>query len=226
YSPAKPGFGTSLARLYVSRARWGKPLLGVLGLAAAVFAAWQLLVVQPEARRVAALPAQLEMRYEQVVDDSRVPEAEQQAAALLAGGRAALARGDVDETERALGDLTALHARLAREYELRIVSRPNELSGLWRTAEDNPSIRNYYVVVEAVDPRGRRLTLPVRNEEDGTTYDVDRWALRVDQATFDRVRADKQDDGIIEMNVFGRKRPGYLEPEYLIPTTGAAITQW
>ncbi|HEU4618375.1 MAG TPA: DUF6384 family protein, partial [Gammaproteobacteria bacterium] len=47
YSPAKPGFGTSLARLYVSRARWGKPLLGVLGLAAAVFAAWQLLVVQP-----------------------------------------------------------------------------------------------------------------------------------------------------------------------------------
>jgi hypothetical protein len=226
YAPAKPGFGKTLARVYVARARWGKPALGVLAVGAVIFAAWELLVVQPEARRLAALPAELETRYEAVIDDARVPAAEQQANALVAEGRSALARGEVDAARGALADLDGLQQRLDQEYELRIVSRPGELSGLWREAEDARNGRNYYVVVEAIDPRGRRLTLPIRNEEDGKTYSVDRWALRVDEGTFERVRADKSDDGIIEMNVFGKKQPGYLEPEYLMQTTGGAITKW
>jgi len=50
--------------------------------------------------------------------------------------------------------------------------------------------------------------------------------LRVDQPTFERAVADKQDDGIIQNNVVGRKRRGVLEREYTVPTTGAAITDW
>jgi hypothetical protein len=226
YTPARTGFATTLARVYVARGRWGKPLLGVLAAGAVILAAWELLVVQPEARRLAALPAELETRYEAVIDDARVPTAEQQANALVAEGRSALARGEVDEARSALADLDTLQQRLDQAYELRIVSRPGELSGLWRVPEDAQNGRNYYVVVEAIDPRGRRLTLPIRSEEDGKTYSVDRWALRVDEATFERVRADKSDDGIIQMNVFGRKQPGYLEPEYLMQTTGGAITKW
>jgi hypothetical protein len=34
------------------------------------------------------------------------------------------------------------------------------------------------------------------------------------------------DDGIINRDVFGAKKRGYLQPQYLIPTTGGAITQW
>jgi uncharacterized protein DUF6384 len=50
--------------------------------------------------------------------------------------------------------------------------------------------------------------------------------MRVDPTTFDAVRRDKLDDGIIENNRFGVKQRGYLKPQYLMPTTGGAITRW
>lgn len=226
YAPPRPGFGTTLARVYVTRSRWGKPVLAVLGLAAVIAAAYQLMVVQPQARRLAALPTELATEYEDVVDDARVPDIEPQAAALLAEGRSALASGETKRSESALAELERLRERVEQQYELHIVSRPGELSGVWRTPDDNPGAQNYYLIVEALDPQGHRLTLPVRNEEDGRVYEVDHWGLRVDRATFARVEADKRDDGIIQNDLAGRKRPGYLEPEYLLSTTGGAITRW
>ena len=68
--------------------------------------------------------------------------------------------------------------------------------------------------------------MPITSEEDGTTKNVKQWGLRVDAATFDAVRRDKLDDGIIQNNRFGVKQRGYLKPQYLMPTTGGAITRW
>ena len=48
----------------------------------------------------------------------------------------------------------------------------------------------------------------------------------MDEDLFEQVAADKRDDGIIQNNRFGVKKRGYLTPEYLMPTTGAAITRW
>jgi hypothetical protein len=119
-----------------------------------------------------------------------------------------------------------LRAQLEQEYEVRIVSRHNERSGVWRVSSLNPQSRNYYIIVEAVKPDGTVLTLPITNEEDGKTYSVSAWGLRVHAPLFKQIAADKQDDGIIQNRRFGIKRRGYLEPEYLMPTTGAAITSW
>src|SRR5210317_1609965 len=47
YSPPAAGLQTTLARWYVERSRWGKPVLAVLALVAVVLLAWQLLVVRP-----------------------------------------------------------------------------------------------------------------------------------------------------------------------------------
>jgi len=77
-----------------------------------------------------------------------------------------------------------------------------------------------------VDAAGRVLSLPVTSEETGKTRVVDKWGIRVDAAVFERVAQDKQDDGIIQQRVIGRKRQGRLAPEYGIDTTGAAITDW
>ena len=41
-----------------------------------------------------------------------------------------------------------------------------------------------------------------------------------------RIAADKQDDGIIQANILGRKAAGELEPDYGVATNGAAITDW
>ena len=82
------------------------------------------------------------------------------------------------------------------------------------------------MIVEAVGPAGERLEVSVQDEETGTTERVRIWGLRVDEATFDAVRRDKQDDGIIENDRFGYKRRGYLKPEYEMPSSGGAITRW
>ena len=48
----------------------------------------------------------------------------------------------------------------------------------------------------------------------------------MDEATFERVAADKRDDGINQNAVVGEKRRGELEVEYTVPATGGAITEW
>jgi hypothetical protein len=106
------------------------------------------------------------------------------------------------------------------------VSRPGEQSGVWRFPEDNRSARNYYLIVEAIGPDGRALRLPITSEEDGRTRVVSEWGLRVDEDTFNRVAADKQDDGIIQDNILGAKRRGELDVDYSVAATGAAITEW
>ena len=155
-----------------------------------------------------------------------MPSATQQADRLLGEGEEAVRRGDSKGVKQVLERLAALRADLEREYELRIVSRPNERSGIIRTPGLNLEAKNYYVVVEPVAPDGKVLTLPVASEEDGKTTSVRAWALRVEKELFDRVAADKQDDGIIQNRLFGVKRRGYLAPEYRMPTSGAAVTDW
>jgi hypothetical protein len=137
-----------------------------------------------------------------------------------------VAAGDLPTARTALADLEALVAELEVAYRLEIVARPNETTGVWRIPDANESARNYYLIVEAVDPDGRVLARPVRSEETGTTSVVRRWGLRVDEATFERVVADKLDDGIVQDYVFGEKRAGELEPSYRFATTGGAITSW
>jgi len=50
--------------------------------------------------------------------------------------------------------------------------------------------------------------------------------LRVSQAAFNNVVADKKDDGIIQNNIVGEKTVGYLKPVFSIATTGATISEW
>jgi hypothetical protein len=92
--------------------------------------------------------------------------------------------------------------------------------------DDNPNAQNFYLIVEAVAPSGRALSLPIESEEDGRTRLVSSWGLRVDEETFNRVAADQRDDGIIQQNVVGEKHRGELDPQYSVATTGAAITDW
>jgi hypothetical protein len=70
------------------------------------------------------------------------------------------------------------------------------------------------------------LSLPVVNQEDGKTYTVSKWGVRVPEATFNAVRDDKTDDGIVEDNILGEKRRGTQKVTYLMPVEPGAITQW
>jgi hypothetical protein len=222
YKPPPDSFGVTLARLYVKRGLWGKWVLGALAALVIGLLAWQFLVVAPRN----ALPKDLETLHAEVVELAVEASADQQADELLASARKALRDGDTAQARALYHELTELRNQLEASYRIRIVNRPGERSGVWRVPDLNQAARNYYIIVEALGPDGRNLRVPIKNEETGKIEQVERWGLRVDEGIFNRVGADKQDDGIIQQDSFGRKRAGKLEPEYEVPTSGAAITSW
>lgn len=236
YSPPERSFQLTLARLYVNRGRWAKR--GALAIAAllAVYLVYQFAVVAPQKRAVQqqaqalqelkAMPAKLAKERDRVLAEAREDKARQQAQALYRDAMAAVSRQDAKAVAKGYAGLRQLYTQLTRQYQLRIVSRQGTPSGVWRVPEKNPDARNYYIIVEAVTADGNRLALPVTSEEDGKTSTVEQWGLRVKPAVFEQVKRDKMDDGIINRNVVGVKKRGYLTPEYTIPTTGDVITQW
>jgi DNA repair exonuclease SbcCD ATPase subunit len=172
------------------------------------------------------LPEKLKDQRDRALAESRQNEARRQAEKLYNDALTALGRGDVAAAQNGYALLQQLYDQLVQEYELRIVSREGSPSGVWRVPQNNPNARNYYVIVEAITTDGKRLTASIISEEDGKTHTVKQWGLRVSASVFEQIKRDKTDDGIISNNVFGQKKRGYLQPQYLIPTTGGAITQW
>jgi Family of unknown function (DUF6384) len=222
YNPPPESFATRLARLYVSRARWGKWVTGGFAALLVTWLVYHFTVVAPRAE----LPERVEAAYQSVVELAASNEAAHQAEQLYKTARTALENGDEAGAQTAFESLRDLYDTLQQAYTLQIVSRPGEKSGVWRVPEANPDARNYYIMVEAVLPDGRTLQVPVVNEENGRIERVSKWGLRVDEEVFRRIAADKQDDGIIQQREFGVKRSGQLKPDYRIATTGAAITHW
>jgi hypothetical protein len=226
FTPPGPSMGRTLARIYVSRRRWVPPLVFVTGIVAAVALGWQLLVRGPQLAAIDSLPTDLERSYAAVVELAQESAVDAQAADLRVDGERALAREDYGGARTVIAELDELNAVLQQEYELHVVSRPGQLSGVWRVPDDNPNAQNYYLIVEAIGPGGDRLTLPIRNEEDGRTVRVSQWGQRVEAARFRATAADKQDDGIIQDDVIASKRRGILQPELRPGVLAGAITDW
>ena len=222
YTPPADGIGTRLALLYVSRGTWGKWVLGALAAVVVAGAAYYFTVVAP----MADLPRRIETLHAEVLQIAAADDARAAAGQMLAAGQAALRIDDTAAAQDAVASLEELRGRLEQEYTLRIVNRPGEQSGVWRIPDVNTAARNYYIVVEAVDARGRSVKVPIRNEETGKTELVDKWGLRVDESTFNKVASDKKNDGIIQDDRFGEKKHGRLVPDYRMPSSGAAITHW
>ena len=222
YTPPADGIAKKLALLYVSRGRWGKWALGALGALLVAGTAYWATVVAP----TADLPRRIEAVHAEVLQGAATDDARAAAGQLLAAGQAALRDRDTARAKAVLASLDDLRTRLEQEYTVRIVNRPGEHTGVWRIPDVNTAARNYYIVVEPIDARGDVLTVPIENEETGRTERVKKWGLRVDESTFDAVAGDKKDDGIVQRDRFGAKRRGALVPQYEMPTTGAAITEW
>lgn len=234
YTPPEPSLSVSLAHLYVSRGLWTKIIGG--GLAALVIAwfGYQALVVWPQARIAEAvrvelsetIPKALTDARNQLVAEARLAETKEEAEALFTSGIAAAKAGNEKDARADLAAINELRATLLQAYELRIVSRQGEQSGVWRIPDANTRARNYYLIVEAIDKDGSPLTLNIRNEENGRSNRVAKWGVRVSKVVFDGVRRDKSDDGIIQKNVVAVKSRGLIDPDFKLPTLGGAITDW
>lgn len=234
YTPPEGGVSLALARLYIRRTTWGRTVLGVLAAILIAWAGWYFLITAPAERRAEAvrveltetLPGQLEDLKAAITEDTGVKAALEDADRLYDDGRKAVEEGQVGDARAAVAGLQDLRQRLEQAYTLRIVSRPGATSGVWRIPDTNQAARNYYLIVEALDRNGKPVEVPVTSEETGETQRVSEWGVRVPEATFSKVRRDKEDDGIIQNDTLAVKKPGTLQPDYTMPVSGGAITSW
>lgn len=235
YEPPKPSIAVTLAKIYIARGRWMAPLVLAVIALGSLGAAWHLGVAVPERQRAEAarvelaetLPSETGRLHGEVTALALEEAARFKADALKADADRAIATGDVEAARAARDGLALLQQDLAAVYDVRVVYGPGEArSGVFRIPEDVPGGRNYYLIVEAVDPAGRLVEVPVSSEEDRRSDRVTRWGQRVSEAVFQSVANDKGDDQIIQNSVIGRKLQGYLSPQYTVDTPGGAILEW
>ena len=124
---------------------------------------------------------------------------------------------------------------LTEAYEVRIVGGGGQQSGIDRyfTDENGTRAPAYYVIVQAITTDGDVLPRRIRNAETGETETVTTWAERVPEVVYERIKNDKQVDGVLDETLFAVKRAGEADMEIVIPGEesqpihrGGQITDW
>lgn len=226
YQSVESSWRTKLAHVWVSRARWGKPI-GFLAIVASVFYGYYFFSdVLPERTLRAGLPTQVQNTFSSIIAVAKKPEVVERAKVSSENAYRAIDEEDFETAQAIVANMQTVKSQLSLEYDIRIISRPNQNSGIWRNPPNNPNGKNYYLIVEAIDKDNRVLALSILNQENNRTVRKKQWGLRVSEETFYKVAADKRDDGIIQSNNVGVKAAGYLKPVFSIPTSGATIAEW
>jgi hypothetical protein len=226
YKPPENTFSVKLAKLYVSRRKWLPAAMTFSGAIVALVVGWQVFWAIPQANEWRGMPNEISRLLAEGQALAVDPAIDAQLAGVAAEGQRAVANNNQGAARTQVETLRNMNEKLAQEYDVRIVSRPDEDTGFWRQSEDRPNALNYYLVVEAVAPGGRVLTLPITSIETQKTDRVNIWAQRVAKETFDKVAQEKSASGVITNDILGSKARGELEPRFDMPTPGGAITKW
>lgn len=233
YTPTPPSFARTMALAWVDRGRVGAIVGGVVVALSVAIGSYSYFVVGGERRAAEAarveiaqtLPAALAKAVRTARDEARVPAATARIDDIARRGEAAIARKDAPAARVAIGEADALVGVLRAAYDVRIVSRPGVRSGIFRVPPGKQS-RNYYLIVEAIGADGKAIPREVVNEENQVKKTVSIWGQRVPQATYDRVAADKQNDGIIQNDRLGQKVRGDVDVRWSMPVETGTITEW
>jgi hypothetical protein len=227
YKPPADSFSVKLAKLYVTRKKWFPAAATFTGAIAALIVGWQVFWAIPQANEWKGMPAEISRLLSEGQALAVDPAVDVQLANIAAEGQRAIANDDRSAARAEVSLLRDMNAKLAEEYDLRIVARPGESTGFWRQSNDKPNVLHYYIIVEPVAPGGRILSVPITSIEDQKTKTVSKWAQRVSKETFDRLAAEKAaSGGIITDDILGHKARGELEPQFNAPNPGGAITDW
>jgi hypothetical protein len=138
----------------------------------------------------------------------------------------ALAESNLSVAQQTMADLRSSVENLLQAYSIRIVSGSNVKSGVWRYPNNNQSSKNYYLIVEAINLAGRPIRLPIQNEETGKYERVTSWGVRVDKSQYEKVKADKIDNGLIDNPKAGEKIRGESNQRWAFSVPGGYITSW
>lgn len=225
YTPVNPSWKTKVARLWIGRSAWGKPVMLTMLVAVLAVSFYFFFHVLPERSMRASLPSEISASVTKISSSAKNPELAVRANTLASNAQQAMLDDNYDKAQSILQDMQLLQKQIGQEYAIRVISRANENSGVFRNPPGQ-TVRNYYLIVEAVDANNDPVALTIINQENNKAVVKKTWGLRVSEETFYKIASDKSDDGIIQNNMVGRKLAGYVAHEYSIPTTGATITEW
>jgi len=226
YKAVPASWRTRVAHMWVSRGRWGKPLIFLMLVGSIFLGVYFFKEVLPEQQLRANLPQQIDASVAAVIAKAKNPLVVERATQLADQARSSLDQNALEDAQIGAAKLKEMQHRLNQAYKIRIVSRANQNSGIWRRPPNNSGGRNYYLIVEAIDANNNVVAVELVNEENNKQSKAKVWGLRVSEQTFHAVAADKRDDGIIQSNVVGEKKLGFLKHDYLLETSGATITEW
>ena len=139
---------------------------------------------------------------------------------------------DLSAMQEVRQQLLKSQAVLDEEYEVRVLSDPKAKSGMDRYFKDSEGKRvsGYYLLVEAHSAGGRLLPRPVTNAETGKTETVTTWGESVSDEVWERIKADKKADGILDETLFAVKKRGQLTPQIVMKGVSGngrrQITRW
>ncbi len=138
---------------------------------------------------------------------------------------------DLSRLRAAQSELDEVILRLDEQYEVRVVDRAGEPSGIDRYYRGKLS--GYYLIVEAHGADGRTLRRRIVNHETKSRDEVTKWGEEVDEAVWNRLVADKRNDGVVDDALFARKSRGTLAEQIVMQgadgkplVRGRSITSW
>ena len=169
--------------------------------------------------RLAALEADVVRLHGAVLAEAAEDLVREQAADLARESESLIAGRDVEGLDAAARRLQDLLTTVSTEYRIVVTG------GVWRYPNDARDVRNHYLLVQALGTDGEPVTMTIRSEENGETRRVRQWGERVPQEVYDRVAADRADNGIIDDEEFGFKARGFVTAERRYADIGQ-ITEW
>ena len=236
----EPQFGLQvlLAHLYIRR--WKLLISGTLLLALGSSLWWLFLAphapLSSETQRAAVLRHQqdeLARLSTSALEWASEPAVRQQINQLTDEARLALEQSNASAFDAARRELSDLAQQLQATYEVRIVQSGQSAARRDFTDDSGTRVSGYYVIVEAVTPDGQRVSLPIRDRETGNTSHLATWGEQVPEAVYNRLKADKLADGVLDEHLFARKERGHLDWNMQLPGAdgqplkrGGQIASW
>lgn len=145
----------------------------------------------------------------------------------ISSGSGSDLKTQIDERKKINDEMKSLSELLSQEYKIVVFAAPGMRTGTKRKHDMSGEI-NYYLVVQAIDRNGRAIKMNIVNEENSSqgAKSVDFWGERVSKDVYERVIADKNDNGHIDQSnvqgtmhenrYFGVKKLGHLDVKIML----------
>lgn len=141
--------------------------------------------------------------------------------------------GDEDLTERAIPIPVAKPqnekpavVEEVKDVRYRIVDRDKETAGFRRMKDQNPATTQWFLVIEAVDVKGKAIPMPVMSMDTGEVKAVTKWAVQVSEKDFMKFSDEKKKTGKIANPIIGMAPTNQTEPKWTVKLTGNMLTEW